>query len=54
MYPSCKKNMVIYVNNQKNNDINGVYLVVSEGSKTEHWILQKINIAHCNILHTPH
>ena len=37
-----KTNQLIEISNQKNPEINGLYLIVNIGSDNENWILQKI------------
>jgi hypothetical protein len=40
-----KNNQLIEISNQKNPDINGLYLIINIGSDNENWILQKIVIS---------
>jgi hypothetical protein len=43
--PVFIKEKLINISNQKNKDINGLYLIVSPGSHDDHWILQKIIVS---------
>jgi len=43
--PSDTIGRLINISNQNNKDINGLYSLISPGSRNDHWILQKIIVS---------